>query len=235
MPLDGSILQAIQPKITVPQGLAGYWSLDLADLNWGGNIAYDRSGRNNHGTLSNLSSSSLSAGKVRQALTFNGTSSRITTTSIFSGAKTRLSMCGWGYRSSTSNLIIFGWGDTGSRRFQILAFSDSKVYCQIEDGANNFPNFAFSGTGWHHFGLTFDGALSAADRVVGYLDGRKQTLTLGAGNPAQYTITGNFEIGRGQGDGRFTTGMHDDVRAYDGVLTAQQMLSIYEAGRCGRT
>src|SRR3990167_5976240 len=61
------IIQA--PKyIGLNSGLVGYWSFDGKDM--AGNTAYDRSGQNNNGTLTNGPTRTI--GKIGQGLSFDG-------------------------------------------------------------------------------------------------------------------------------------------------------------------
>ena len=58
---------------SLSQGLVGYWPLDGAVTSWATGQTRDLSGNGNTGTLVNMSTtSSPKAGKIGQALNFNG-------------------------------------------------------------------------------------------------------------------------------------------------------------------
>ena len=63
---------------SLSNGLVGYWPLDGAVTNWTANTTRDLSGNNNTGTLVSLATTTApAAGKIGQALKFNGGSSYI--------------------------------------------------------------------------------------------------------------------------------------------------------------
>lgn len=170
-------------------------------------------------------------GKIDDARSFNGTNEYFSG-SVLSGSKTNLTLEAWIYRGSSSNLASVGWGDTEGSRFSILLYSDGNVYLQVETGDFNYPYCAFSGTGWHHFVLAFDGSQgTASNRVKAYIDGSEQSLTAGGvGNPSYYTVSGNFEIGREKANTRYTNGYHDATRLWERTLSSSEVSELYNSG-----
>src|SRR3989344_3799358 len=75
----GLIVKA-PPYIGLNEGLVGFWSFDGPDMSQSANNvwALDRSGNNNNGVLKNMATSSArKAGKIGQALDFDGSNDHI--------------------------------------------------------------------------------------------------------------------------------------------------------------
>lgn len=233
MSLDGSIIQVLRPKITVPQGLIGYWPLDLADLNWGGNIAYDRSGKNNHGTLSSVTSSALTRGKVRQGLTFGG-GNKITTAitpSSIGWSATASTMMVWmrptgagassGQPWLTAAAIADAGGYWGLHQFSAGGVDD-RIWAYNWDGGSKTVGVTYTVGEWIHVAWRISGG-----NLYIFKNGRSGGSVASA---ATQSIGGTFTIGQ-----HSFAGDLDEVRTYGRVVPDQEILSIYEAGRSGQT
>ena len=236
MPLDGTIIQAIRPKITVPAGLVGHWPFDLKDLNWTAGVAYDRSGRNNHGSLGGMGSTILVAGKINQALTFNGVDQYVTVSDAANlNSTAAATYCAWVKATSFPNSYnaVMHKG-SASAYMEFYAKSDGKLAMYVGASAAVF----YDGSGattlvagrWYHLAMVYSAALGLRGYVNGRLDGSASP------NGAIGDMSGTvLSIGRDSVTaGRVFGGAVDDPRAYNRDLRAQEILSIYEAGRCGR-
>lgn len=240
--LEGSSLRAaLAPALTVPQGLVAYWPLDLGSLNWGGNTAFDRSGRGNNGTLTNLSSTDLRAGKVGQALNFNGTTQYVVKTGTAGSLPVvntlNFTYSAWVNTTQTGNdrwLLAEGHHNNGNALSGLINQSGVLRYLMRDD--TNTNNVVVLGTAtindgkWHHVAVAGNGA-----NVTIYVDGRK-----GAASAAITVVTitaDNAAIGcvyRGGAASLFANSVIDDARIYNRALSAQEILSIYTAGLSGR-
>lgn len=235
MPLDGSIIQALRPKIAVPQGLIGYWPLDLGSLNWGGNRAYDRSGNNRHATLGNITSSALARGKVREAITFNGTNQYAQVASFpYAG---EISFAAWvrrigGFATNFQAIASHHTTSGVASDWYIYFHSDNKVHIDIPWvlGDVIVSDVAVTDSNWHFIGFSRSGSAGSwtyklyADRTI------KSATT--ASNPVNSGW--NFNLASVDGSAQFANQDMDEVHIYGRVLSAQEFLSKYEAGRCGR-
>lgn len=189
-----------------------------------GTKVYDLSGNDNHGTLQ--SGTTWAAGQSGWSSSFPGSTANEVNCGVPLSGQTlkTMTIAGWMFRSSTANLVSFGYGDTSSNRFDILWFTDTNVYFQIENGSTNFPNVVFNQTGWHHFASVLDNGAQRA-----YIDGAKQTLTAGgSGTPSSYAITGNFRIGEEQSNSRDSNGQIDGVVLYNRALSDSEVAALAE-------
>jgi hypothetical protein len=141
------------------------------------------------------------------------------------------SLTAYCYRSSSSNVVRLGkTSATTGNRFG-WGWESGAMYVLVEGGSANYPNFADTSTGWHHFAVTFDGTLGTASaRVKAYMDGASKTLTAGGvGNPATtYFVAGTFDMGRDlDGGARYSNGSIDEVRLYSNTISADWITAEY--------
>jgi hypothetical protein len=215
-------LQSRPAAAALTDNLAGYWKLDEASGN-----AVDSLGANN---LTDTGSCGTTTGTINGARTFNG-STQYFTKSLLSGSQTAMSLGGWFNRSSSAHLILAGYGVTATARFNLNAFSDGNIYCQVENGTSVGGSCAFSGTGWHHIVMVYDGGQSTnATKLKVYIDGTAQTLSFSGTIPTGCTVTGNFELGREAAFTRFATGSADEVGLWTRALSQGEVTSLYNGG-----
>lgn len=145
---------------------------------------------------------------------------------------TNATLACWASRASTSVSIELG---TYVRPYRFaLQVVGTTAYWSVENGANSYPNCTFSGTGWHHFALAFNGSLSGDARAGAYIDGAVQTLTSGAGTPAAALPSSAnakaFEVGRDDNAPpttlRYFGGTYDHIGIWDVTLTADEIASL---------
>lgn len=228
----------------VASGLVGMWSFNGQDMDWANNIAYDRSGQGNNGTVSNMTQSiSIDVGKVGQALRFN------TNTSITIPANASL-------RPAT-NLTVSAWvkstHDIGSTYERIVdqRYSKGYVLClngaitgnadtigaaMLAMGSNNggdavllggTTNIANDNT-WHLVTGTFDNGVMKI-----YVDGVLENSTTAGFSTVLYNSdspTIGYDNSTGSNSEHFV-GSIDEVRVYNRTLTAAEILQLYRLGR----
>jgi hypothetical protein len=215
-------------RADITTDLVGHWQLDES-------LASDNAVDETGGTsLIASNSPGVVAGQVDGARSFNGSNQQFyATLSSVSGTVTNVTLSAWVYRASTSHRVMFGWYSTSHRRCCFEWYTDGYGYGVVENGSSNYPKFALTGTGWHHIVIAYDGNQgTAANRVRCYVDGSEVAMIQGgSGNPASYTISGAFRIGRAAaGFLGYTTGNIDDVRLYDRTLTADDVKELYVHG-----
>ena len=229
--------------VSLSQGLVGYWPLDGPVTNWNTNTTADLSGNGNTGQLVSMStSSSPTAGKIGQALKFDGSSSYISAGVItaLSGLQ-KATMSAWQYYTPTSDESLFmgtsGTDNSDRYRWTINWFSNDGIYCTAENGSVAYNGGPYIGTvGWHHVVAVFDGSqVLEYQRCQIYVDGVALAMEHGQGSLATSLASGGnekpFEIGRSFADPEmYGYGLSDDVRIYNRALSAQEVQQLYHQG-----
>ncbi|MCU0748605.1 MAG: sulfatase-like hydrolase/transferase [Akkermansiaceae bacterium] len=225
--------------------------LPISNLTWlpfdesSGNSASDALG-NPIGTLSNFTGTPWIAGKLGNALSFDGVNDGVVLTNnkgITGGAARTVSFFLNANASQTANIrpTLVSWGTgitpgvTGARFDINLNHTGSYVLrVEVTNAGVNFTTPTrgdLRGKGWVHCAVVVPANATVA-QVQGYLDGQAATATLepsAAGatlinTSALYDIT----IGRtGQSDQpRTLNGLMDDVRIYPRALSATEIAAL---------
>jgi hypothetical protein len=220
--------------LIVPNDLVGWWcpSIDAT-----GSLLVDRSGRNNHGTLTNMDPASdwvVNGGKL--ALDFDGSNDHVTTTcpgvitrgravSVWFRTSVVLSSVGqyagivrWGTATSfpadagKDFAVQFGNdANFGSTGFGVSQYGDGIGVTGFNDGR------------WHHGYIDSVGSLYSI-----YVDGVFRTSKTMTTNATAGTVT----IGRNTYGGvEYFPGQLDDIRIYNRALTAGEVRQLYNVGR----
>ena len=218
-------------------GLVGLWSFNGADVS--GTTAYDRSGQGNNGTLTN--GPTVTAGKIGQALRFDGSDDYVSLGSNRAGATKNaitVSYVTWVKPTAFQDYGNFyreSVNSSASWRFACGFRSTGKPVCggRAPDGqslAEWRSDTAVSLNEWHHFAATVD---VSTDTVQIYIDGILQTNEAnGTFTNAVFDNTNSHSISIGAtsaGTERFT-GDIDEVRVYNRVLSATEIWNLYQAG-----
>jgi len=224
---------ATTPKKT---GLIGYWNMDNESIN--GTTVLDNA-ENNHGTSANTPT--ILAGKIGQAMSFNGSSDYVTlpytpkyqfTTSMGIG--------GWAYRSdwnfATDEKLI---SNTEAGGYQISfnaagGWEGKAAILARINGSYIGPGILLSSLspGWHHFFGTYDGRY-----LKFYVDGvLVDTSDVGANYPITYSYNNSVMIGAepyldSTPSGYYFGGSIDDVRIYNYALSAQEVSELYSSAK----
>lgn len=227
--------------ITVPLGLVGYWPFDTVNMNFPGNQAFDVSGNIITGTLANIPGPTV-AGKVGQALTFNGTTSSITL--VAGGAAANqlptgtgsFSLCAWIFPTADNDQIILNNDTVGFEQvdFRLNRGSNGKVtigFLQSDSStivcAGTIATSTLVGV-WSHVTATGDGTTLRV-YVNGALDGSI------AYSGIVKDVSGVWAIGRDIANAANPfTGNLDDVRMYKRAITGPEVTAIYNAGLAGK-
>ncbi|MHC4703938.1 MAG: LamG-like jellyroll fold domain-containing protein, partial [Planctomycetota bacterium] len=203
------------PEILVTDpSLVGWWKLDED----GGAVAIDWSGHGNHGTLQG--DPQWAPGQVGGALEFDGSGDYVDC-----GNPESLTI--------TDNITIMGWIKVAAftKTWEtILAKGDDSYRMSRGPGDGDSIHFAASGTGtnldativvttdtWRHVAGVYDGT----NKII-YIDGAEDARLASAGSID--TSSYNLFIGaNSQQAGRNLTGLIDDVRVYNRVLTLDEI------------
>jgi hypothetical protein len=197
------------------RGLIGYWSFDDTDMS--GNIAFDRSGQGHNGTLMN--GAHTAAGKIGQAIEFDGRTSYLDTGSDFVSTKA-MTISAWVYAHSYGESGQGRILDNGSTILKVpnvdhLAFSSDGQVTTAHSEFGSFPP-----NGWIHVVVTRTSTGAATFYINSLVSG---TANQSSGTPAAGTA--NVLIG---GDSAHAwDGFIDDVRIYNRVLSPDEIKQLY--------
>jgi len=213
---------------TILQGLIGAWCPTLGPS---GYTLLDRSGRGQHGTLTNMDAGTDWVGTSGGwALDFDGVNDYVDARQTLTGAFT-VSM--WANRrtAGTFNERIL-WGNLTDVDTYIADILLSGVTVQSDTAgtAKTFSGFTFSNSVWFHLIVSRD----AANGVRVWKDGIESTS-------GTQTISGTFTL---QGIGRYANasggvaafqwdGQIGDVGVWNRALTPVDVRQLYQAGQLG--
>jgi hypothetical protein len=225
----------------VPSGLAGYWTFDGQDTDWGANTVSDMSGNSNTGTITNMSTTtSPTVGVVGQAFSFDGVDDYIPlpiTPTILDNA-TAFSISSWvKVPSYTAVNTIFYRCDGDildvSPIFYIQADGTLQTYINTDTGPNWDGNVTSASSvninEWTHVAVTWD-ANGGSGNVYLYINGKQEDTDATTGDTLKYQNY-DSEIGRQIAIGTsYFIGEIDELRIYDRALSASEVGELYKAG-----
>lgn len=227
-----TVAETITTNPTLEDGLVGHWTFDGEDMDWSSTTAEvrDRSDKGNNGDAGgSLSTRSVAAGVLGQALKFNGTTDRVTVTSASALPQTALSVSAWVKRDASGTfdrIVEHEWPDVqeGSWVLFVDSADDVQFGLRSAGGTQRISEYVTTielGT-WHHLVGTYDGTTG---RV--YVDGVEGGTTFSVSDIVLDTV-GDIVIA-GAGD-RFP-GVIDDVRVYNRALSADEVKRLYQLGQ----
>ena len=209
-------------QTNLDSGLVAYWPFN-------GN-ADDESGNGHDGTLQGgVTLSDDRFGNPESAYTFNGIDGRIDYGLLWSGgnAPSSLTMAAWFNYAQTGNegkIIYHGW----SGEFQLLAIGNTAAAAvHLNSGWYN-THVMISPDTWYFLVATWE----QGGQLLLYLDGQPMDTTGVPNKPLDQQPTTYYpSIGSyNQSAGAFFTGMIDDIRVYNRVLTQEEIDSLNNEG-----
>lgn len=229
--------QVNAPQNTVlTSGLVGMWSLNGQDTDWGTNTTQDSSGNGNTGTMTTMSTTtSPTIGKVGQAFSFDGVDNHVLVAdsdSLDLATTNRMTISAWVKPTTlTGEIQVLGKGTTDVgpgcgeysfwlRNSYLVLFSDD--YCNW--AAQSTATAVQAGV-WSLITATYDGTNSNYYINGVYVDSKASDAITSAG-------TGTFRIARKTSSwGQEYSGLQDEVRLYNRVLSASEILALYNMGK----
>ncbi len=157
---------------SLKNGLVGWWTFDGADVR--GTVAYDKSGQNNNGALTNGPAPTF--GKLGQALNFDGTDDYVdigvsSVGNLLNGAQ-KVTITGWSNYNSLvagqfDNRIFVSWIDNNNNFYiNVRGDNNSLAIGGRSQQADSFQSVTYSRAvaagGWHQFVGIYD---YAADTI----------------------------------------------------------------------
>ncbi|MFB0553607.1 MAG: LamG-like jellyroll fold domain-containing protein [Phycisphaerae bacterium] len=210
------------PEIPITNpNLVGWWKLDEGF----GAAALDYSGHSNHGTLQG--NPQRVDGFDGDGLELDGTNSVELSTGLI-GSDIG-SVCMWiKTTQAETGMIFYGSSGTGGNGFgdqdelHINMMSDGGVEFYIEGGDNdvNPEALAVNDDAWHHITATWE--VNGVANL--YVDGGTPVSAAHTGN--DFALSGRIRLGRPYAHQSFYSGLIDDVRVYDYVLSPDEIAII---------
>jgi hypothetical protein len=209
----------------LPPGLAAYWKMDETD----GGIAEDAVG-NNHGTVYGEPQWQPAGGRRAGALQLDGIDDYVTTDFVLNPADGPFSVFAWIKDIAPGQVVISQTDGTGSNETWLGTepISGKLMTGLVPPPAGRFipqplvSESIITDGQWHHIGFIWDGAYRSL-----YVDGAEVAKDATAQNPLK-SATGGLYIGAGKNRdaGTFFSGLVDDVRIYNVVLTIEQIEAL---------
>ncbi|HVV14996.1 MAG TPA: LamG domain-containing protein [Candidatus Paceibacterota bacterium] len=211
----------------ISRGLIGYWTFDGSQTRWPTNTTQDSSGQGNTATMVSLGTTTAPvAGKIGQALHFNGNAQYVSASGSYPTGTNPRTLCAWAksddttFEGNADHVVNYGTAATGQAfGFMIHTGNQWRFYGHGVD----FDTNVSVDTKWHYHCVTYDGAT-----VIYYIDGvnvasAARTLSTTAGN---MTFAQRPDLGA---TNEFN-GSIDDVRVYNRPLSASEVNQLYLLG-----
>lgn len=207
-----------------PGAPASYWALGEAS----GNAREDTAGALD---LSESGATASAAGKIGDAVVFDGTTHLLNATLAPAG---NFSFAGWFNTDAigANQTVLSRWNETGGNRSFWLLLNDAGGLYFFVSSDGSATEVVFNANGltanaWHFFAVTYDGAA-----LKMYVDADPVEQTAYAGGT--YAAAGNFLVGNGDNPSAPFTGLVDELAYFTAALTAANVAFLYNSG-AGRT
>jgi len=202
------------------QGLVGWWTFDGPDMIQ--NVK-DKSGNGNHGAMSGFTSTSSAvvAGKVGQALKFDGGDDYVDAGNIDALESGDMSFSVWIKRDALTGLvwIMQQWDPSVGPAF----YTSNSGALEFQIGSDDLlVNNVITAREWAHFVVTVQGTTYTMYKnsiQIGQATGKTRV---------ESSPTGRFTIGGpNEGSVGYFNGSLDDVRIYNRALSQQEITELY--------
>src|SRR3989344_2221602 len=208
-------------------GLVGYWTFDGKDTDWTTQKTNDLSGSGNHGTLTNMSTTTSPAyGKIGQGLVFDGGDDYVGTS--YNGQLTNFTVCAW-FKADDITPSLY-------QRIVDKSYSTGMWIGARSGVANNWGGgvldssapfgryITLSAGQWHHLCSKREGTTHT---IVG--DGGAVSTS---GTVSSSALSNEvLRIGISSVLAAPFNGLIDDVRIYNRALSADEISQLYNLGR----
>ena len=203
-------------------GLIGYWNFDEGS----GTVAHDTSGSGHNGTVNGAT---WTAGKIRGALSFNGSTTNVVTPNIAIGRT--FSASAWVNPAVTNqvgfvriletqyNIGLYVGTDATGKKYQLIVNGGAGSTSSCAGGFGCAQGGTIT-SGWHLVTATYDGTTGKL-----YVDGAmvaSDTFTAPPSSALPLYMGSHFA---GQGFGWH--GVVDDVRLYNRAVTSTEVSTLY--------
>ncbi len=233
----GSAKLAVSPDMSMLSGTQTHWSFDGKSIDWNINQASDSSNNastNDVGILTNMSTtSSPVAGKIGQALKFDGVDDMVTAPSAGlpsnASAGTAYTICAWFKPYRVHDGVIFSYMRTASSQiFALILGNDGKIGAQAK-GVSGTPVASASSTTlyipniWYHAcGIKIQ-LTSQSIYINGVFEAIEST-SIGL------STVSVLRAGFGLTGSSFFNGEIDDIRMFSRALSPTEIKQLYNLG-----
>ena len=210
------------------RALVGYWPMSEGG---GSTTADDGVNFSNSGTLNpgaggtNTTAAQMwtGSGKIGNAINFDGTDDYVDIPNTSSLAPSALSVAFWFKTNSVSTeQMIVGYMDESNNGYYAELLS-SKLQFAVTTNVEINSTQNLSSNTWYHGVATYNGS-----NVKIYINGVNVTFGTGATSAGITNGTADFTIGKSTPfGGLFFGGIIDDARVYNRVLSATEVLALY--------
>lgn len=222
---EASQLYRLTTSTGVDTGLKGYWPFNGSDIS--STTAYDRSGAGNNGTLS---STTITEGKVGQALSFDGASSSVSISNGVS-ATSGITLSAWvkptGFPMTYDTVYLLGT-QSNTVGFAWLAIQNDRTVFYNYASGTSAPSYNSTMkiplNEWSHIMVTHD---YSSQNIRMYINGVLDKDI--AGGPVVTISNKTAKIGRYLATFPFQ-GAIDEVRVYNRTLSAGEAQLLYDFG-----
>jgi hypothetical protein len=214
----------VTPPLPSDENLVGYWAFDEGT----GLKAFDSSGNDNTGTLTNMDNNDWVAGVVGNALDFDGSNDYVNCGDLsdVDFGSGNFSFSAWVKRDIiNANHGVIGKDSTGQRQFVFYITSSNTIRISyfVSGVVVYLDTIDTIDTAWHHivgqrngnsFEIYIDGVLSKSGTTGGShgtMDSCSSLLTIGLREYGSYYMDGKM----------------DEVRIYNRALTASEVKALY--------
>ena len=127
--------------------------------------------------------------------------------------------------------------DLAAKRFQMVISSTNEITFGINGANTKFANTGISVGSWFHVAYSYDGGLSGPSSTAYklYVNGVSITGPTSGVNTVALNLNANAVLAIGAdhfGGGSLFNGQISNFKLYDTVLTAQEVKTLYDMGRC---
>lgn len=222
-PFTTSTAKIAQSRNTIaPTNLVVWHSFDGPYLNT--TTSTDRGSSGNHGTLAN--GPTPKAGKVGQALRFDGSDDRIVTMQNPSGlgyGAGDFSWFAWIYPERVNDSYEMIWAQGGSG-IPYFAVRDDVLHVYVGSTYETTSGYIAANT-WQHVGVVrSSGTLTLYKNGVAYSSTSSQPGSISA---PDYAYISSY----GSGGAHAFKGVIDDLRIYNKALSTTEILALYNQGK----
>src|SRR3989344_985239 len=231
------VVNKIEP-VRLNQGLVGDWSFDGNTLY--NNVA-DLSGSGNHGLLQPVTATSSMkvAGKLGQALKFNGSSTYLEHGDVLDIGLSNWSVAVWVKTAdkTTSYTGIVQKADSSADDGRwALVLNNQKAQAVFDTGSSNVvtSNTSISDGKWHYIVSTWN----RTGKMTLYVDGSSDGTPVDISSAAAFNAitnkslrVGSYTLSGSANASNFFNGLIDDVRIYNRALNPSEIKALYNMGQ----
>jgi len=203
------------------QGLVGAW---CPSLGASGLSLIDRSGRGNHGALTNMAGQdNWRASGSGVALNFDGANDFVLGTSSngFPVGSAARSLSVWFKMSANSNAEFIAYGGNTPSGCRFALYRDTTAGVGVEINGSGAASAWTYDNLWHHLAAAYDSSATNVTACSVFLDGVRMSVTTSATGISINTVNTPVTIGAisGATSAYNLNGQIDDARIYDRAIT----------------